>query len=90
MAVLSGDHIYKMDYSKMLDYHKEKGAACTIAMLEVPWEEAPRFGLMITDEDNAIKEFEEKSEKSQKQQGFHGRYIIHVVKASQVPYRRRE
>lgn len=59
MAVLSGDHIYKMDYSKMLDYHKEKGAACTIAMLEVPWEEAPRFGLMITDEDNAIKEFEE-------------------------------
>jgi len=60
VAVLSGDHIYKMDYSKMLDYHKEKGAACTIAMLEVPWEEAPRFGLMITDEDNAIKEFEEK------------------------------
>ena len=60
VAVLSGDHIYKMDYSKMLDYHKEKGAACTIAMLEVPWEEASRFGLMITDEDNAIKEFEEK------------------------------
>lgn len=90
VAVLSGDHIYKMDYSKMLDYHKEKGAACTIAMLEVPWEEAPRFGLMITDEDNAIKEFEEKPKKSQKQQGFHGRLHIHVVKASQVPYRRRE
>ena len=63
MAVLSGDHIYKMDYSKDARYHKEKGAACTIAMLEVPWEEASRFGLMITDEDNAIKEFEEKPKK---------------------------
>ena len=47
VLILSGDHIYKMDYSKMLDYHKEKNADCTIAMLEVPWEEASRFGLMI-------------------------------------------
>ena len=60
VVVLSGDHIYKMDYSKMLAYHKEKDAACTIAMLEVPWEEAPRFGLMMVDEDGAITEFEEK------------------------------
>ena len=60
VVVLSGDHIYKMDYSKMLAYHKEKEAACTIAMLEVPWEEAPRFGLMMVNEDGAITEFEEK------------------------------
>lgn len=60
VAVLSGDHIYKMNYAKMLDFHKEKGAACTIASLEVPWEEASRFGLMFTDDDNRITAFEEK------------------------------
>ena len=43
VLILSGDHIYKMDYSKMLTYHKEKNADCTIASLEVPWEEASRF-----------------------------------------------
>ena len=51
VAILSGDHIYKMDYSEMLSYHKEKNAACTIAMLEVEWEEASRFGLMIVNDD---------------------------------------
>ena len=76
VAVLSGDHIYKMDYSKMLDYHKEKGAACTIAMLEVPWEEAPRFGLMITDEDNAIKEFEEKPKNPRSNKASMGIYVF--------------
>ena len=60
VVILSGDHIYKMDYNKMLEYHKEKNAACTIAMLEVSWEEASRFGLMILNEDNSIAEFEEK------------------------------
>lgn len=60
VAVLSGDHIYKMDYAKMLDFHKEKGAACTIASLEVPWEEASRFGLMFTDDEDRITAFEEK------------------------------
>ncbi|MCL2299378.1 MAG: sugar phosphate nucleotidyltransferase, partial [Firmicutes bacterium] len=60
VLVLSGDHIYKMDYAKMLDFHKEKQAACTIAMLEVPWEEASRFGLMVVGEDGSIVEFEEK------------------------------
>ena len=60
VAVLSGDHIYKMDYNKMLRYHKEKNAACTIAMLEVPWEEASRFGLMFVDDDGSITAFEEK------------------------------
>ena len=60
VAILSGDHIYKMDYSKMLDYHKANDAACTIAMLEVPWDEASRFGLMFTDDDGRITAFEEK------------------------------
>ncbi|MCL2023116.1 MAG: glucose-1-phosphate adenylyltransferase [Oscillospiraceae bacterium] len=60
VLVLSGDHIYKMDYAKMLDFHKEKNAACTIAMLEVPWDEASRFGLMNTDASGRITEFEEK------------------------------
>ncbi|NLB36948.1 MAG: glucose-1-phosphate adenylyltransferase [Clostridiales bacterium] len=60
VLILSGDHIYKMDYSKMIAFHKEKNADCTIAMLEVPWEEAPRFGLMLLNDDNSISEFEEK------------------------------
>jgi glucose-1-phosphate adenylyltransferase len=60
VLILSGDHIYKMNYNKMLQFHKEKDAACTIAMLEVPWEEASRFGLMKTDESGQILEFEEK------------------------------
>ncbi len=76
VAVLSGDHIYKMDYSKMLDYHKEKNAACTIAMLEVPWEEASRFGLMITDEDNKILEFEEKPKNPTSNKASMGVYIF--------------
>ena len=58
VLVLSGDHIYKMDYGKMLQFHKEKDAACTIAMLEVPWEVAPSFGIMNVDADNNIIEFE--------------------------------
>lgn len=60
VLVLSGDHIYKMDYSKMLAAHKEKGAACTIAVLDVPKEEASRFGILNTREDDSIYEFDEK------------------------------
>lgn len=60
IVVLSGDHIYKMDYSKMVKYHKEKKADATIAVIEVPWEEASRFGIMNTDEDGKITEFDEK------------------------------
>ena len=60
VLVLSGDHIYKMDYSKMLEFHKEKNAAATIAVLEVPFEEAGRFGIMNTKDDDFIYEFEEK------------------------------
>ena len=76
VAILSGDHIYKMDYSKMLAYHKEKDAACTIAMLEVPWEEAPRFGLMIVDDDNAIREFEEKPKNPRSNKASMGVYMF--------------
>ena len=76
VAILSGDHIYKMDYSKMLSYHKEKNAACTIAMLEVPWEEAPRFGLMIVDDDNAIIEFEEKPKNPRSNKASMGVYMF--------------
>ena len=76
VAVLSGDHIYKMDYAKMLEYHKEKNAACTIAMLEVPWDEASRFGLMFVDPDGSISEFEEKPKKPRSNKASMGVYIF--------------
>lgn len=76
VAVLSGDHIYKMDYNKMLDYHKKNNAACTIAMLEVPWEEASRFGLMILNDDNSISEFEEKPKNPRSNKASMGVYIF--------------
>jgi len=60
VAVLAGDHIYKMDYSKMLRFHKQTKAHATIAVLEVPWEEASRFGIMTADEEGVITEFAEK------------------------------
>lgn len=60
VLILSGDHIYKMDYEKMLKFHKEKEADCTIAVLRVPMEEASRFGIMNAREDGRVYEFEEK------------------------------
>ena len=60
VLILSGDHIYKMDYNAMLQFHIDNKADCTIAVREVPWEEASRFGIMNTGEGNAIEEFEEK------------------------------
>ena len=60
LLVLSGDHIYKMDYSVMLQWHKEKNADATIAVIEVPWEDAGNFGILSTDEGGRIIEFEEK------------------------------
>lgn len=60
VLILSGDHIYKMDYERMLQYHKEKNADCTISVIEVPLTEASRFGLLNTDETYRIHEFEEK------------------------------
>lgn len=76
VAVLSGDHIYKMDYNKMLEYHKAKDAACTIAMLEVPWEEASRFGLMFVNDDGSISEFEEKPKHPKSNKASMGVYIF--------------
>ncbi len=63
VVILSGDHIYKMDYSKMVKQHKKSKADATIAVIEVPWDEASRFGIMNTDDDMNIIEFEEKPEK---------------------------
>lgn len=60
VLILSGDHIYKMDYDRLLDYHIEKNADCTISVVEVPWLEASRFGIMNTNEKMEIMEFEEK------------------------------
>ena len=60
VLILSGDHIYKMDYETMLDFHKENGADVTIAVMPVPMQEASRFGIMITDENKRIIDFEEK------------------------------
>ena len=76
VVILSGDHIYKMDYNKMLQYHKKKNAACTIAMLEVPWEEASRFGLMFVDDDGKITAFEEKPKVPKSNKASMGVYVF--------------
>ena len=76
VLVLSGDHIYKMDYSKMLAYHKQKNADCTIAVIDVPIEEASRFGIMNADDDGKIFEFEEKPPKPKSTKASMGIYIF--------------
>lgn len=60
MLIISGDHIYQMDYAQMLEFHKEKNSDGTIAVIEVPWQEASRFGIMNTDQEGRITEFAEK------------------------------
>ena len=76
VLILSGDHIYKMDYNKMLEYHKAKNADATIAVLDVPKEEASRFGIMITDEDDNIIDFEEKPKNPRSTLASMGIYIF--------------
>lgn len=76
VMVLSGDHIYKMDYSKMLLAHVEKEADATIAVIKVPFEEASRFGIMNTDEDLRILEFEEKPREPKNNMASMGVYIF--------------
>ena len=76
VLVLSGDHIYKMDYSKMLDFHKKKNCSATIAVLEVPIEEASRFGIMNTEDDDRIYEFEEKPANPKSNLASMGIYIF--------------
>ena len=76
VLILSGDHIYKMDYQMMLDHHKATKAAITIATIEVPMEEASRFGVVITDEHGTIQEFEEKPEHPRSNKASMGIYIF--------------
>ncbi len=76
VVVLSGDHIYKMDYSKMVAFHKEHDAACTIAVIEVPMEEASRFGIMNTNEDGSIYQFDEKPKVPKSNKASMGIYVF--------------
>lgn len=76
VLILSGDHIYKMDYEVMLDFHKENNADVTIAAMPVPMEEASRFGIVITDEEKRITEFEEKPEHPRSNLASMGIYIF--------------
>ncbi len=76
ILVLSGDHIYKMNYAKMLDYHKKNNADATIAVIGVPMKEASRFGIMNTDEDLRINEFEEKPPQPKSNLASMGIYIF--------------
>ncbi len=92
VLILSGDHIYKMDYEVMLDYHKANNAAVTIACMPVPIEEASRFGIVITDDNNKITEFEEKPANPRSNLASMGIYIFSwpvlrdaLIKMSEVP-----
>ncbi|MBO5294797.1 MAG: glucose-1-phosphate adenylyltransferase [Clostridia bacterium] len=76
VLILSGDHIYKMDYDKMLDFHKESGADCTIAVLDVPLEEASRFGIMSVNPDGSIYKFTEKPKNPDSTKASMGIYVF--------------
>ncbi|GLB32086.1 glucose-1-phosphate adenylyltransferase [Lacrimispora amygdalina] len=92
VLILSGDHIYKMDYEVMLEYHKANNADITIAAMPVPIEEASRFGILITDENNRITEFEEKPANPRSNLASMGIYIFSwkvlkeaLIRMSDVP-----
>ena len=76
VVVLSGDHIYKMDYSAMVEFHKRNNAACTIAVIDVPLSEASRFGIMNTDGENRVLEFEEKPKNPKSTNASMGVYVF--------------
>lgn len=76
VLILSGDHIYKMDYNELLKSHKKKSADVSIAVIKVPWEEASRFGILNVDEDNKIVEFDEKPENPKNNMASMGIYIF--------------
>ena len=76
VVILSGDHIYKMDYSDMLARHKAANAACTISVMEVPWAEAPRLGIMSVDGDDMITEFAEKPKEPKSNLASMGIYVF--------------
>ena len=76
VLILSGDHIYKMDYEVMLEYHKANNADVTIAVMQVPWEETSRFGIVVTDDNSRIREFEEKPKNAKSNLASMGIYIF--------------
>ncbi len=76
VLILSGDHLYKMDYNKMLEAHKANGADLTVSVIEVPWEEASRFGIMTVDEENRILRFAEKPKEPDSNLASMGIYIF--------------
>ena len=76
VVILSGDHIYKMDYSAMVERHKEANAACTISVMEVPWAEASRFGIMAVDGEDMITEFAEKPKEPKSNLASMGIYVF--------------
>ena len=76
VVILSGDHIYKMDYADMVDFHERSGAACTIAVRDVPLEEASRFGILNTNPDGSIYEFEEKPKQPKSTNASMGIYVF--------------
>ena len=78
VLILSGDHIYRMDYAKMLEHHKKTGASCTVATITVPMEEASRFGICNTNPDSSIYEFEEKPKNPKNNQASMGIYIFNA------------
>ena len=84
VVILSGDHIYKMNYDKMLEAHKAAKAACTISVLEVPWAEAPRFGIMAVDGEDNIVEFQEKPKQPKSNLASMGIYIFTWQKLRQA------
>lgn len=84
ILILSGDHIYKMDYEAMLDQHKETGASLTVAVIAVPWDEASRFGIMNTDDNNRIIDFEEKPAEPKSNHASMGIYIFNWKRLREV------
>lgn len=84
ILILSGDHIYKMDYETMLDQHKETGASLTVAVIDVPWDEASRFGIMNTDDNNRIIDFEEKPAEPKSNHASMGIYIFNWKRLREV------
>ncbi|OLO27558.1 glucose-1-phosphate adenylyltransferase [Alkalihalophilus pseudofirmus] len=93
VLIISGDHIYKMNYAAMLDFHKKNNADATISVIEVPWDEASRFGIMNTGENYAINEFEEKPKNPKNNLASMGIYIFnwkvlksYLIEDSNQPY----
>lgn len=89
VIILSGDQICKQDYADFLRFHKEKGAEFSVAVMEVDWKEASRFGLMVADENDKITEFQEKPPGSQVQPGFHGHLHLQLGYPQEVSGRGR-